>query len=333
MKTILKILLGSGLTLLLMGMLIFVAFQVSPKPGAMLINKMFDGPVKMTDAKRFAVADERVDVQLDQTYQSSAKANQYDLYQPKEAQGKLPVLIWVHGGGYVGGDKSGMKEFATNLAADAHVAVVAMNYQLAPSAHYPSQLKQVAELVRTLQSQPNQLDLNRIYIGGDSAGAQIAVQYAAVQTNQTYADEMNIQQQVTPSALKGVISYCGPVNLKQTAEQQSESRFMRFFVKTVAWSLLGKKEWKSDARLAQASMVEHVTNTFPATYVTDGNAFSFPEQGHAFVDKLQQLNVPVHSLFFDDESKQIPHEYQFDYATIEAQKCYEQTIQFIQQQK
>lgn len=49
------------------------------------------------------------------------------------------------------GDKVGVKEFATKLASDAHIAVVAMNYEPAPSSQYPNQVVQVNELVQQLK--------------------------------------------------------------------------------------------------------------------------------------------------------------------------------------
>ena len=44
---------------------------------------------------------------------------------------------------------------------------------------------------------------------------------------------------------------------------------MHFFVKTVAWSLIGTKDWQTDERLYQASLVDQVSKDFPPTYITD----------------------------------------------------------------
>ena len=55
---------------------------------------------------------------------------------PKGAS-KVPVVFWVHGGGYVGGDKEGAKEFATYLADRGQVAVVSLNYGGLPSLRIP----------------------------------------------------------------------------------------------------------------------------------------------------------------------------------------------------
>ena len=108
---------------------------------------------------------------------------------------------------------------------------------------------------------------------------------------------------------------------------------MKLFVRTVAWSELGTKNWKSSPQLKQASLVNHLTGTFPPTYITDGNAYSFQDQGLAFRNKLMQLSIPVSGLFFDKSKKEISHEYQFDYSKIEAKECYRQTLFFIDKYK
>ena len=311
---------------------VFLAFQLSPKPGAWVINQLFAGEVEIKDSASYDKALPNVQLQENQTYPSSRKKNTFDLYYPQTSKQAVPVVLWVHGGGYVGGDKSGMKEFATRLVADSSVAFISMNYELAPDAPYPSQLQQVNELVQFLlekkQAYP-MLDLSKLFIGGDSAGAQIALQYATVQTNANYAKELGMTAALPASHLKGTLSYCGPVDLKQMANQQSDNRFMKFFVKTVAWSLLGTKDWQTSAELQEVSLVDKVTKEFPPTYLTDGNSFSFQDQGLALVQRLKTLNVPVSTLFFKDKKATITHEYQFDYQTKEAKQCYQETVQFV----
>lgn len=330
-----KILKGIGILLAIIVALVLIvgiAFEVSPRPSAMIINHLFDSKVVIKDKKKYHSASQQVVRQTNLTYTSKHRSNTFDLYYPKNTpkNSSLPVLIWLHGGGFVGGDKAGVKEFATRLVADTPIAVIAMNYEVAPAAQYPSQVKQVGELVKSLQSKKlKNLNLSQILFGGDSAGAQIALQYVTTQTNSHYARQMSMPQLIQPTAIKAAISYSGPVNLRQTAQQHTDNKFMKFFVNTVAWSLIGTKKWQNSPQLYQASLVKQVTKKFPPTYITDGNAFSFQEQGQALTKRLQQLDVPVQSLFFTQQKKQITHEYQFDYSTKEAQQCYAQTLTFV----
>lgn len=305
-----------------------LAFSLSPRPSAYLIKRMFDGPVTITDKSAFQSASKNVTVTSNVVYPSHYQKNTLDIYRPKNVTKSKATLVWVHGGGYVGGDKSGMKEFATKIAADAKLTVVAINYQLAPTATYPSQLYQLNDAISYLKSQSN-LNTSKIIVGGDSAGAQIALQYAALATNKSYAKSMKFQTAIPKDAVKGAISYCGPVNLKQVLDQKSDSLLLKWFVHSVAWSELGTRQWQKSVELKQASLVDHVTTEFPPAYIADGNAYSFQDQGFAFVKKLQQLGVPVTSQFFNHTSKSITHEYQFNYQKKEAKKCYQQTLAYI----
>lgn len=313
---------------------IIFAFYFSPKPGAMLIRHMFNSEVKISDHKSFDKAKSNVEVTLNHNYNSKFKDNTYDLYLPKNNMEHVPVLIWVHGGGYVGGDKSGIKEFATKLCSDAQIAIVSINYERAPESKYPNQLIQVSELVKFLKKESHpKLELGNIMFGGDSAGAQIALQYALTQTNEQYGVSLHVPQLLEQGTIKATVSYCGPLNLEQIKDTRSSSNFMKFFVRTVAWAELGTKNWKTSPQLKQASLVKHLTDEFPPTYITDGNTYSFEEQGIAFSEKLKELSVPVKSLFYNKSTKEITHEYQFDYSTSEAKDCYRQTLSFIEHYK
>ncbi|MCH4208590.1 alpha/beta hydrolase [Bifidobacterium sp.] len=311
-------------------LIVVIAFSVSPVPGALVIRQMFSGKVAITDPKAYHAAAGKVQSVVDRTYRSSLNDNTYDTYYPKSDTNPVPVLIWLHGGGYVGGDKESVREFATRIVADAGIAVVAMNYERAPGSHFPNQVRQVDELVQDLQhANDSRLDMSALFFGGDSAGAQIALQYATVQTNPAYAKDTGFKQSVEAPAIKGVISYCGPVDLRQMADAKTTSRFMAFFIKTVAWSLLGSRDWRGSRQLQRISLVDNVTKDFPPTYITDGNAYSFPEQGIALERRLQALSVPVTGLLFEHTSKQVSHEYQFNDSTPEARRCYEQTLAFV----
>ncbi|GAB2022551.1 alpha/beta hydrolase [Pseudolactococcus yaeyamensis] len=293
-KKLLKITFWLSSAIIMLIAIIWIVFQLSPKPGAYIFGQMFNRPVKIGDTQAYQTAHKQVDITYDLTYTSKQSKNTYDLYTPKNTDKPLPVLIWVHGGGFVGGDKANMKEFATRITADAHIAVVSMNYELAPNAHYPSQVMQVDELIKHLQQNNKAtLNLNTLFLGGDGAGSQIALQYATIQTSASYAKDMAMPTTI-PNAIKGVISYSGPVNLKQFAQESANNHIMQFFAKTIAWSLLGEQNWQTSPKLDQGSLVSHVTKNFPPTYITDGNFYSFQTQGIALEKRLKKTICPSH---------------------------------------
>jgi acetyl esterase/lipase len=120
---------------------------------------------------------EKVRVEKDIEYPSRFKSNRLDVFSPKDAAGPLATILWIHGGGFVGGDKAGIATWATMIAAKGYT-VVSINYELAWENHYPGPLIQFGEAYEFLKREPQRFpfaDLHRLIIGGDSAGAQICL--------------------------------------------------------------------------------------------------------------------------------------------------------------
>ena len=331
MKKLRKILLwaiGIIITILLG---VFIAFQVSPRPGVWLIASVFNAKVEIQDTTAYNLAKNQVDVIHNVNYTSTHKMNVLDIYYPK-GKTDLPVFFWVHGGGFIGGNNQGVHEFATYLAAKSNVAVILVDYEKAPDLRYPGQTKQLDEAVKYIVAQANEypmFDFSRIGFGGDSAGAQISAQYILTQTNPAYANDLEMTQTIEPNTIKAYINYCGPVNMKQALEKNVDNKFVKFFVSTVGWSWFGKKDWHNLPELQQASLVDHLTADFPPSFLTDGNTGSFSDQAIRFNERLQALGVPTATLFFEGDEKEINHEYQFLYKTPEAQECLKQTLTFV----
>ena len=272
-----------------------------------------------------------VRVQTDVAYPSRYGSNTFDLYAP--AAGGGPVLFWVHGGGFIGGDKSTIRPIALRLAAKGYT-VLALNYALAPETHYPAALVQLGEVYEYLRANAPQFggaDLNRVAFGGDSAGAQIALQFMLLQTNPALAAAMHWHPQVHPQTIKAAVLYCGPYDLAAFAN--AGSRVLRFFMHQLGWAYFGRRNWMKKPQAGQASVYDHVTAASPPTFLTDGNTFSFEAQGRALYAKLTALGVPAEGLFYRPEAGQLHHDYQFsvDAYPVQAEECYQSTLRFLQQ--
>ncbi|MGZ0147839.1 alpha/beta hydrolase [Kribbella sp. WER1] len=83
-----------------------------------------------------------------------------------------PILLWLHGGGFVGGDLRDIEYATSRIAAYGNVTVVSLNYRLAPESPCPAALQDVYDTLGWLR---NNLDGDgRIAIGGQSAGGALA---------------------------------------------------------------------------------------------------------------------------------------------------------------
>jgi acetyl esterase len=100
------------------------------------------------------------------------------LYCPvtKEETDKLPVLINMHGGAWIGGDAVLMESFCQMIANEVPAVVANINYKKADEAPFPYAMEEVVDAVKYFVEQADGygIDPNRIAVGGHSAGAQLA---------------------------------------------------------------------------------------------------------------------------------------------------------------
>jgi Esterase/lipase len=326
-----------GLTILLVMFTAssLVSLEVSPEPSSKVLSQVvFRAESKITDQDSYEKQIKQVQVEKDLTYTSKFKNNTFDLYLPKNQKKITDLVIWVHGGGYVGGDKMQIEEFASRLVADTNVAFIAMNYELAPDSKYPNQVNQLNDLITYLQGNKGKypMDMSKIFLGGDSAGAQIALQYANLASNERYANRMDFKTSIDRKDIRGTISYCGPVDLAAFVKEHGDNQIWNYLLRNISWSITGDKRWKTSQNIKEASIVENIDKDFPPTYVTDGNFYSFSDQGKALVAKLNDLGVDNKGRFFN-KKELTPHEYQFNYKNKSALVCYEDTVSFINKYK
>ncbi len=97
------------------------------------------------------------------------------LYQPSD-QHNLPLLVWFHGGGWVLGDLDSADMTCRDLSSLSGCMVLSVDYRLAPEHPFPAAFDDAVAALRYAFDQASELgaDINRIAIGGDSAGANLA---------------------------------------------------------------------------------------------------------------------------------------------------------------
>eukprot|EP01031_Cornospumella_fuschlensis_P013681 gene13681-16725_t len=170
------------------------AFGISPRPAAVLIKYVFNrGSDAMSVALVKHVPPGVVSI-LDQRYDANDGDALLDVFYPSRVVNTdaiLPVIVWVHGGGWVSGDKSQIANYLRILASKGYT-VVGVNYAIAPRQTYPVPLRQVNTALAYLQANAKRLhiDSSHFYLAGDSAGAQIAAQVANIGSAPSYAEKL-----------------------------------------------------------------------------------------------------------------------------------------------
>jgi acetyl esterase len=102
------------------------------------------------------------------------------LYVPRGAPARGPLLLFLHGGGWVLGCARDSDTLCRWIAREARVRVLSISYRLAPEAPFPAALEDAHSALRWVNEEAARLgaDPGRVAIGGDSAGANLAATVA-----------------------------------------------------------------------------------------------------------------------------------------------------------
>ena len=145
------------------------------------------------------------------------KSNLMDIYQPEGADKALPLVVWVHGGGWIEGSKDNCP--ALPLVPRGYV-VASINYRLSRQAVYPAQIQDCKGAVRFLRAHSKEyhIDPDKIGVWGASAGGHlVALMGTSVDAKELEGDVGgNLDQS---SRVQAVCDWFGPTDLAQFAEQ------------------------------------------------------------------------------------------------------------------
>ncbi len=316
-------------------LIVALAFRVSPWPGAMIIRKVFDdnsAKVKQALEKHSPAGVAKL---ADQHY-AEGSDTRLDVYYPEQTapNGRLPTLIWTHGGAWLSGDKTNAEPYYRVIASKGYT-VISLDYTLAPERAYPAQIHQLNQAHKYIidNAERFRVDPTRIMLAGDSAGAQYSAQLAALITNPAYAKEVGVEPSLAPSQLKGVVLNCGIYKMAGLVHPDPTlPKIVGWGDDVAVWAYAGTHDF-NDPVIRQMSPYYHVTKDFPATYITGGNGDPLTEaQSKPFADELGTLGVPVARLFYPaDHQPSLPHEYQFNLDTQDGQNALTAMLAFMQE--
>ena len=313
-----------------LGAVVRASLLISAWPAALLVRKVFAASGAKLAAALETHAPADVHGLVNERY-GAGPDMLLDVFRPASASGPLPLVVWVHGGGFVGGTKDELAGYF-KLVASNGFAVAAPRYSLAPGHRYPTPLRQLMQALRYLQENAGRLliDPDRIALAGDSAGAHIVAQAGALVTTPGYADAVGITPTITAAQLRGLILACGPYDLG--LGHKVASPVGRLFVQTVLQAYSGKRRFLDDPAFAAWSITDHVSPAFPPTLITVGNADPLRPHSELLADKLRAEGAETETLFFPaGHQPPLGHEYQFGLDTDAGQLFLGRLLAFLRQ--
>ena len=307
------------ITLCIIGMF-FVVFSISFYPfvrGFRFLNKRVNVDLgtlsnrlkKVREKKVLIKCKECPDVELLLSY-------------PKRNTKKLPVVIFIHGGGWIGGSAKKIDSYA-KLIASYGIVVANVEYSLAPEHQYPTSTMQLVEVLNYIYKNRDMyyIDKDKIFVGGTSAGAHLSSQLGCLSSNKDYRELLGIKKSLPKVC--GLLLINGVYNFETVGDCHFPG--MSSFI----WSYVGDKDYLSYERINELSTINYVDNNYPNVFITVGDRDPLRTQSYEFVDILKKNNISYKDKFFKDSK--LNHDFVYLLNKKEARDTLEEMIKFIKE--
>ncbi|MBX3119521.1 MAG: alpha/beta hydrolase [Fimbriimonadaceae bacterium] len=201
----------------------------------------------------------------------------FDLIRP-DSDELLPLAILIHGGGWISGDKSDMRDL-TQALGKAGFAVACPQYRLAPLHVFPAAVEDIQAFVRFARTSASEwgLDPNRIASLGNSAGGHLALM-----SGLTDAPVDGVSSRVN-----AVVDICGitDVTVEGIRENPISIQFLEQF--------MGVSYGEDEARWIAASPIKTISNDAPPILIVHGDEDDIVpiSQSEALVAELKRCGV------------------------------------------
>jgi len=250
-----------------------------------------------------AVAEKNhVEVRLDQSYADNDNAKQrVDLYLPKKRNSDkpLPVVAFIHGGGWIHGDRIGTVAGCISVARTGDYATVGVGYRLTDEAHWPEQIFDCKAAIRWIRGHAKEfnLDGDHIAVWGSSAGGHLSSLLG------TSGDVKELEGKIgsftsQSSRVACVVNLCGPEDFTKALMFDKEHK--PILKDEAVIGLLGGTYVEKHAEAVAASPITYVSKDDPPFLNIQGTAdqrvaYANAERVHAALTKagVPSLLIPI----------------------------------------
>jgi acetyl esterase/lipase len=247
-------------------------FQLPPAEGRKAVDAVQDGEVAMPAAAIEVLTVGDVETRI---------------VRPAGVTGPLPVIVYIHGAGWVFGDFHTHERLVRELAAGTGAAVVFPDYSRSPEARYPVAIEQIYAVAKWVAEHGGEhgLDVTRIAIAGDSVGG-----------NMTAAVTLLAKRRGDVRFLQQVLFY--PVT-DANFDTESYQQFAEgYFLGREGMKWFWDQYTTDPAQRAESTAsplragLDELAGLPPALVIT-GEADVLRDEGEAYAAKLRQAGVPV----------------------------------------
>jgi acetyl esterase/lipase len=162
--------------------------------------------------------------EFDLPYANLSQAQKLDIYWPSKGDGPFPVIISIHGGAFMFGDKRDHQLVPMLAGLGRGYAIVGVNYRMSGEATFPALVHDVKAAVRWVRANSAnlQLDPERIVAWGGSAGGYLALMLG-ISTGVGELEDWTLGNLDQSSHVQGVVDWFGPTNFLKMDEQLAQA--------------------------------------------------------------------------------------------------------------
>lgn len=253
------------------------------------------------------------------SYGSHGKWSLLDVYYPDGTAQPLPTIVHIHGGGYVYGTKEIYRRYGMDMARRGFV-FVNFNYRLAPKWKFPTPLWDTNTVMEWIcvNADRYHMDPGRIILMGDSAGAQLTSQYAAIATNPEYAALFHMT--VPRITIRALGLNCGMYDMAANAAAPRKGIHLDY---------LGRDLPAEDPRFR---VLENIGSNYPPAYITTSCHDFLKEWAEPMCKFLQEKGVKAQWRRYGAAyKKEVGHVFHVNIALPEAKECNDDTAAFFRE--
>lgn len=266
--------------------------------------------------------------QLDEITIEESNLPQFKLnvYTPARQTVDLPLIVFIHGGGWCVSDSSQFASYCKLLASNGYV-VGNIDYSLSPEYQYPISTNQIIVAINYLlaNSHGYKIDAANVFIAGNSAGAHLTSQLATIATNPDYAQNFDYKLDLDQQQLQGVVLINGIYNMETVAD--SKFTGMNQFL----WAYTGQRDYLNYEKLGEMSPLKYINSNFPPAYITTGDKDSLNLQSREILTKLDAEKIKYTANLWDELKPGLTHDYVFNLTNKYSQLAFQEVITFLKE--
>jgi len=212
-----------------------------------------------------------VQAHRDLAYVANGHARQkLDLYIPEKSSEPLPLIIWIHGGGWAAGSKDQCQPLRNGYAERGY-AVASIGYRLSGDAIFPAQIEDCKAAIRWLRAHAKQYNLNpdRFGVWGSSAGGHLAALVGASGGVKAFDVGAHLDQS---SRVQAACDYYGPTDLLQMDDHALADAHLKHNLPASPESkLIGGPIQENKEKAARVNPIAYVTPDDPPFLIVHGD--------------------------------------------------------------